>query len=69
MKKLFIFAAVAMLLASCSLTSSEVPTSTDTTAVDSVTMAAELSKVDSTDTNVVVLDDVVYHLDSTKATK
>lgn len=69
MKKLFILTAFAVSLASCSSNSMETTSSMDSTAVDSVAMAAELSKVDSTNTNVVVLDDVVYHLDSTKATK
>jgi uncharacterized lipoprotein YbaY len=68
MKKVFIFAAVAMLLASCSSTSTEAPTCTDTTAVDSVAMASETLNADENDTNIVVLDDVVYHLDSTAAT-
>jgi len=68
MKKVFIFAAIAMSLASCSSTSTEAPTCTDTTVVDSVAMASETLNTDKNDTNVVVLDDVVYHLDSAAVT-
>ena len=67
MKKLFILAAFAATFTAC--TSTTTPTPTATAPVDSVAMASETLNTDENDTNVVVLDDVVYHLDSTEATK
>lgn len=68
MKKVLILAAVAISLASCSSNSMETTSSMDSTAVDSVAMASETLNADENDTNIVVLDDVVYHLDSTAST-
>ena len=65
MKKVLILFAVATLLASCSSNSMETTSSMDSTVVDSVAMASETLNTDENDTNIVVLDDVVYHLDST----
>ena len=68
MKKVLILFAIATLLTSCSSNSMETTSSMDSTVVDSVAMASETLNADENDTNIVVLDDVVYHLDSTSTT-